>query len=160
NDQHSNITFEVILFEGSNDVQFVYGDMTGPLSDGSSATVGMQDLKRTTAVLTSFNQPAVKSRTLITYSYQNGNYATAINPVPPPPKPVVTDEGAVTANRTQLAASWSSADLALGVTSYQVAIGTTPGGTDVRAYTGTTQNSIIVSSLSLQVNTTYYFAVK
>jgi hypothetical protein len=160
NDQHSNITFEAILFEGSNDVQFVYGDMTGPLSDGSSATVGMQDLKRTTAVLTSFNQATVKSRSVVTYSYRNGNYVTAVNAVTPPSKPVVTDEGAVTANRTQLAASWSSADPALGVTSYQFAIGTTPGGSDIRAYTGTTQNSVIVSGLNLQLNTTYYFAVK
>jgi hypothetical protein len=160
NDQHSSITFEAILFEGSNDVQFVYGDMSGPLSDGSSATVGMQDLKRTTAVLTSFNQPTVKSRSVITYSYQNGNYVPAVNPLPPPPKPVVVDEGAVTANRTQLAASWNSADPALGVTLYQFAIGTTPGGTDIRAYSGTTQNSVIVSGLNLQLNTTYYFAVK
>jgi hypothetical protein len=158
-DQHSNITFEAILFEGSNDVQFVYGDMTGPLSDGSSATVGMQDLKRTTAVLTSFNQPSVKSRSVITYSYRNGNYLTAASSVILP-KPVVTDEGAVTANPIQLAASWSQADPAAGITSYQFAIGTTPGGTDVRPFTPTTQNSVVVSGLNLQVNTTYYFAVK
>jgi hypothetical protein len=160
NDRNSNITFEAILFEGSNDVQFVYGDMIGPLSDGSSATVGLQDLSRKTAVLTSFNQPTVKSRSVVTYSYRNGNYVTAVSALTPPAKPVVTDEGAVTANRTQLAASWSSGDPASGVTSYQVAIGTTPGGTDIRAFTGTAQNSIIVSGLNLQLNTTYYFAVK
>src|SRR5262249_22821385 len=125
NDQHSNITFEAILFEGSNDVQFVYGDLSGPLSDGSSATVGMQDLKRTTAVLTSFNQPLVKSRSVITYSYRNTNYLTAASSVTLPPKPVVTDEGAVSANPTQLTASWSPADPAAGITSYQFAIGTT-----------------------------------
>src|SRR5205823_6392569 len=66
-DVHADLTFEAILFEGSNDIQFVYQGMSGQLSDGSSATVGLQDLKRTTGILTSFNQPVVKSRTFITY---------------------------------------------------------------------------------------------
>ncbi|HLH32848.1 MAG TPA: hypothetical protein VKY31_16725, partial [Terriglobia bacterium] len=161
-DKGANITFEVILFEGSNDVQFVYGDMTGPFSDGSSATVGMQDLSRTTAVLTSFNQPVVKSHSSITYSYRNGNYVATngITDTAPPGKPVVTDEGKLTANQTQLAASWTADAPASGISSFQYAIGTTPGGTNIVPFTSTAQNSVIVAGLNLQANTTYYFAVK
>jgi hypothetical protein len=73
---------------------------------------------------------------------------------------VVTDEGALTANRTQLAASWTSADPESGIREFQYAIGTTPGGTEVKPFTSTTQNSIVVTGLNLQPGTTYYFAVK
>ena len=162
NDQNAGVTFEAVLYEGSNDIQFMYGDLRGPLSNGSSATVGMQNLNRTSAVLTSFNQPTVKNKSVLTYSYQNGNYITTSGTVDltPPSKPVVTDEGALTSNRAQLAASWIEDIPASGIGSFQYAIGTTPGGTDVRPYTTTAQNSVVVSGLNLQTNTTYYVAVK
>ena len=162
NDQNASITFEAVLYEGSNDIQFLYGDLSGPLSNGSSATVGMQNLNRTSAVLTSFNQPTIKNRSVLTYTYNNGNYITTSGTVDltPPSKPLVTDEGALTANRAQLAASWTEDIPASGIASFQYAIGTTPGGTDVRPYTTTAQNSVVVSGLNLQTNTTYYFAVK
>ena len=162
NDQNASVTFEAVLYEGSNDIQFLYGDLSGPLSNGSSATVGMQNLNRTSAVLTSFNQPTVKNKSVLTYRYQNGNYITTSGTVDltPPSKPVVTDEGALTSNRAQLAASWIEDIPASGIGSFQYAIGTTPGGTDVRPYTTTAQNSVVVTGLNLQTNTTYYFAVK
>jgi hypothetical protein len=162
NNQNSTITFEAVLFEGSNDIQLMYGDLSGPLSDGSSSTVGMQDLSRTTAVLTSFDQPLLKSRTLMTYHYQNGNYiatAGAMDPTPPG-TPAVTDEGPSTSNRTQLAASWNAVVPPSGIGSFQYGIGTTPGGTDVIPFTSTTQNSAVVTGLNLSANTTYYFAVQ
>ena len=37
-DLNASLTFEAVLFEGSNDIQFLYRSMTGPRSDGSSAT--------------------------------------------------------------------------------------------------------------------------
>src|SRR5207247_1456625 len=43
---------------------------------------------------------------------------------------------------------------------FQYAIGTTPGDTDVRPFTSTTQNSIVVTGLNLQSGAVYYFAVK
>src|SRR5207237_2876113 len=60
-DLNSNLTFEAILFEGTNDIQFVYRDMTGPRSDGSSATIGAQYLKRATAIQSGFNRPIISS---------------------------------------------------------------------------------------------------
>jgi hypothetical protein len=161
-DVKADLTFEAILFEGSNDIQFVYGDLSGTSSDGSTATVGMQNLNRTIAVQTSFSQPSVKSRSFVTYSYQSGAYAAASGSIDttPPAKPVVTDEGPVTSNGTQLAASWTSVAPPSGISSFQYALGTTPGGADILPLTSTTQNSVVVSGLSLQTNTTYYFAVK
>jgi hypothetical protein len=161
-DVHSNLTFEAVLFEGSNDIQFVYSDLSGPASDGSTAAVGMQDLKRTTGVLASFDQPVVKSRSMITYSFRNGGYVATLSSVDltPPGKPVVTDEGPVTSNAAQLAASWTANAPPSGISSFQYAIGTTPGGADVLPFTTTVQNSAVVKGLNLQTNTTYYFAVK
>jgi hypothetical protein len=162
NDQHSTITFEAVLYEGSNDIQFMYGDLSGPLSDGSSSTVGTQDLGRTNAVLTSFNQAVVKSRTLITYHYQNGSYVVTagVTDSTPPGNPVVTDEGKLTSNQGQLAASWISVAPPSGISSFLYGIGTMPGGTDVLPFTSTTQNSAVVTGLNLQAGTTYYFVVQ
>lgn len=38
----ASLTFQAILFEGSNQMLFQYGAMSGPGSDGSSATVGLE----------------------------------------------------------------------------------------------------------------------
>jgi Matrixin/IPT/TIG domain/Carboxypeptidase regulatory-like domain len=161
-DVHSNLTFEAVLFEGSNDIQFVYSDLSGPSSNGSTAAVGMQDFKRTTGVLASFDQPIVKSRSMVTYSFQNGMYVQKLSSVDltPPATPLVTDEGPQTSNAAQLAASWTADAPPSGISSFQYAIGTSPGGSDVVPFTSTTQNSAVVTGLSLQTGSTYYFAVK
>ena len=159
-DLNANLTFEAILFEGTNDIQFLYRSMSGPRSDGASATIGAQNLKRDTAIQTGFNQPIVTSGYFTTYRFQNGRYVEALPDATPPSKPLVTVEGPLTPNSTQLAASWISNDPESGIREYRYAIGTTPGGADVRPFTSTTQNSIVVSGLSLRVGATYYFAVK
>ena len=159
-DLNANLTFEAILFEGTNDIQFLYRNMTGPRSDGSSATVGAQNLKRDTAIQTAFNQPSIASGSFTTYRFQNGSYTESLPDASPPSKPVVTDEGPLTPNGAQLAASWISDDPESGVREYRYAIGTTPGDTDVRPFTSTTQNSAVVTGLTLRTGVTYYFAVK
>jgi Matrixin/IPT/TIG domain len=73
-DLNSSLTFEAVLYEGSNDIQFVYRSMSGPRSDGSSSTIGAQNLKRDSAVQTGFNQPIVSSGNLTTLHFQNGTY--------------------------------------------------------------------------------------
>lgn len=160
NDLNASLTFEAILFEGSNDIQFVYQTLTGTRSDGSSATIGAQDLKRTTAFQTGFNQAVVNSGFFIIYRFRDGSYGAVTPDVTPPTKPVVTDGGALTASRTELSASWTAEDPESGIREYQYAIGKTPGGSDVRPFTTTTQNSVVVSGLNLELNTTYYFAVR
>src|SRR3989442_11361905 len=153
-DLNANLTFEAILFEGTNDIQFLYSSMSGPRSDASSATVGAQNSKRDTAIQTGFNQPIVASGYFTTYRFQNGSYTESVVDPTPPSKPLVTDEG-LTSNGTQLAAYWISDDPESGVREYRYAIGTTPGATDVRPFTSTTQNSAVVAGLSLRIGVTY-----
>jgi hypothetical protein len=160
NDQNASLTFEIVLYEGSNDIQFLYAKMTGPRSDGSSATIGFQDLKRVSAIQAGFNQPIISSQLFKTYHFNNGSYVEVAPDSTPPSTPVVIDEGVLTANRTQLGASWTAADPESGVHEFQYAIGTTPGGIDVKPFTSTTQTSVILPGLNLQSGTTYYFAVK
>jgi hypothetical protein len=81
NDTSANLAFEAILFEGSNDIEFVYGSMSGPRSDGSSATIGIQNSTRTKAVQTGFNQSIVSSGVSIPYHFIDGAYGP---PAPPP----------------------------------------------------------------------------
>jgi hypothetical protein len=159
-DLNATLTFEVILFEGSNDIQFVYQSLSGARSDGSSATVGMQDSKRTTGVQTGFNQPILRNGSFFSYHFQNGSYTALAADTTPPTKPVVTDAGAATQSRTELSASWTSDDPESGIREFQYAIGRTPGATDVRPFTSTTQSSVVATGLNLDAGATYYFAVK
>jgi hypothetical protein len=159
-DLAASLTFEAILFEGSNDIQFVFQSLSGRRSDGSSATIGAQDLKRAAAVQSSFNQPILRTGSFITYRFQNGGYTALAADSTPPTTPVVIDGGATTPTGTELFASWTSEDPDSGIREFQYAIGKTPGGTDVRPFTSTNQNSAIVSGLNLDLGVTYYFAVK
>jgi hypothetical protein len=159
-DQNAGLTFEAVLFEGSNDIQFMYSTMSGPRSDGSSATIGLQDLKRVAAVQSGFNQPIISSGFFKVYHFDNGEYGELAADLSPPTTPLVTDEGNLTANKAQLVASWTAEDPESGIREFQYAIGTTPGGTDVKPFVSTTQNSVVVTGLNLQSGTTYYFAVR
>lgn len=159
-DLNVSVTFEAILFEGSNDIQFLYRFMNGPRSDGSSATVGAQDLKRITAIESAFNRAFASSGFFTTYRFQNGGYAEERADTTAPAKPVVADGGTLTRSSTELFASWTASDAESGIREYQYAVGTTPGGADVRPFTSTTQSSAVVTGLNLQLSATYYFAVR
>lgn len=77
-----------------------------------------------------------------------------------PSTPTVTDEGSFTASTNGLSASWLAADPESGVKSYKYAVGTTPGGTDVRGWTTAgTATSAYISGLSLAHDQTYYISV-
>ncbi|MEW5768585.1 MAG: FG-GAP-like repeat-containing protein [bacterium] len=79
----------------------------------------------------------------------------------PPSKPVVTDDGDVTLDKTKLHAKWSASDPESGIAEYQYAIGTTSGGTDVVGWTSVgTTTEITKTGLNLTWGQTYYFAVK
>jgi Matrixin/IPT/TIG domain len=74
NDTGSTITFEAVLYEGTNDVQFLYQSMTGARSDGSSATIGIQNFAQTQAVQSGFNQSIVSTGAILGYHFSNGAY--------------------------------------------------------------------------------------
>jgi hypothetical protein len=88
-------------------------------------------------------------------------------PPPPPPmdttpptKPTVTIPGPLTKDKTTLSASWTSRDPESGVASYQYAIGTSPGASDVIPFTPTNDTTVTVHGLNLQFGTSYFFSVK
>jgi hypothetical protein len=159
-DLHSRVSFQAVLFEGSNDIQFIYESLSGPRSDGISATVGLQDFARTTGIQTSFNEARLRSGAFVTYRFSNGQYSVFASDTTAPTTPVVLDGGAATNSTSSLSASWSSGDSESGIREYQYAIGTTPGGTNVVPFTTTTSNFAVASGLTLTPGSTYYFTVR
>ncbi len=161
-DLNANITFEAILYEGSSDIQFVYPSVSGPRSDASSATIGIQNLARNQAVMTSFNQSKVVSGYYVTYHFNQGVYTAKEGNPTPPSTPVVIDGGALTSSATELFAAWTSQDTVSGIHQYQYSIFGTAGSSAPVAIvpaTTTTANSVDVTGLNLQVGVTYYFSV-
>jgi len=66
-----------------------------------------------------------------------------------------------TYNGTQLQANWSTSfDLNSGIKKYYYSIGTTPGGTDIRNWTGTLANSVTAIGLTLLSSQIYYINVQ
>ena len=159
-DLNANITFQAVLFEGSNDIQFVFQSMTGPRSDGSSATIGIQNLARNTAVVTGFNQSKVGPGSFVTYRFDVGSYNPLQGDSTPPTQPVVVDAGALTSSSTELLASWTAQDAESGIREYQYAIGRSAGAVDVVPFTTINQPFVRVTGLSLTAGSTYYFAVR
>jgi hypothetical protein len=159
-DLHATLSFQAVLFEGSNDIQFLYETLTGPRSDGISATVGLQDFARTTGVQTSFNEARLRAGVFVTYRFSDGQYAVFASDGSAPTTPVVLDGGAATNSTSSLSASWSSADPESGIREYQYAIGTTAGASNVLAFTTTSSNFAVAGGLSLTAGSTYYFSVR
>ena len=78
-----------------------------------------------------------------------------------PTRPIVIDDGAFTADNTQLHAIWSSDDPESGIGRYQYSIGTTAGGTNVLTWTDAgTNTSVTRTGLGLQQGATYYINVR
>lgn len=78
-----------------------------------------------------------------------------------PTVPIVTDDGAYTRSQNSLHASWTCADPESGITEYAYAIGTSPGATDVVAWTSIgTATQITRPGLELANGKTYYIQVR
>lgn len=77
-----------------------------------------------------------------------------------PPAPSVTDDGAYTANLSQLHATWSASDPESGIAEHSYAIGTSPGASNVVGWTSTGMSASVTKSVTLTPGTTYYFSVK
>jgi hypothetical protein len=149
-DLNSSLSFQAVLFEGSNDIQFLYETLTGPRSDGVSATVGLQDLARTTGIQTSYNEARLRAGGYVSYRFSNGQYSVFANDPTPPTTPVVLDGGI----------SWSSGDPESGIREYQYAIGTSAGASNIVPFTTTTANFAVANGLTLTAGSTYYFSVR
>lgn len=79
----------------------------------------------------------------------------------PPTRPIVTDDGAFTANPSELHATWDAEDPESGLLKFEYSIGTSPGATDVVPWTDAGLNrSVTRTGLQLQDGRTYYFNVR
>ncbi len=79
----------------------------------------------------------------------------------PPITPVVIDDGDTQATLDSLHATWHSEDPESGIAEYFYCIGTSPGATDVLAWTSAGQaTSATVADLQLDPVLRYYFSVK
>ena len=70
------VTFEALIYEGSNDIIFQYKDVEAIstfqiplLNNGASATVGIEDPLGVTGLEYSFNQPVISSELAILFEY-------------------------------------------------------------------------------------------
>ncbi|MCP5099169.1 MAG: hypothetical protein GY943_26745 [Chloroflexi bacterium] len=71
-DPESQVTFEVQLFEGSNDIVFLYEDTTVfEGNNGSSATIGLQSAAQGLALQYSCYQPSVANATRIRFTHSD-----------------------------------------------------------------------------------------
>ena len=129
NDVGAALTFEAILYEGSNDIQFVYSSLNGPRSDGSSATIGIQDSTRTQAVQSGYNQSIVSSGFSIAYHFAKGAYVQ--------PLPLSTDQTYSISNRGGISftTSGSAPNTTAGYATIQPAAGnSSPAGVAIFGY--------------------------
>ncbi len=106
----------------------------------------------------------------ICIDYSNGTFpllpSGGGDTTPPTAPPVVRDgagaDQSIALSATQLSANWEPAvDAESGIKGYRYAIGTTPGGTDVAAWTPLANVlGVTRTGLSLTMGQTYYFSVK
>ena len=161
-------TFQVILYEGSNDIQIQYRDLLGgTASQGTSATIGINK-NGTTAYQHSSNSAGITQEQAIRYSYSatdtyNVNTASSYDPVyllgsdvPASPN-LINPTNGVTGVTATPTFEWQAVDLA---TSYRVLISTVSNfSSTVVNQSGLTGTSYTLGS-SLSYNTLYYWRVE
>ncbi len=76
-DYTTQATFQAVLYEGSNDIAFLYQTLQGPLTQGESATIGLQNHNRDRAIQFGFNRPRLSEGTSVFFRFnpQDGSYA-------------------------------------------------------------------------------------
>jgi len=164
-------TFQVILYEGSNQIRFQYRQLlTSPYSYGNSATIGVENSIGTAGAQYSFNTAdAITQEQSILWTYSGGVYsynaAAAYEPVllvaslanPPPGVPNLTSPAN---NTTRVSPSptftWQAAQNA---TSYTLVVSTNANlSTPIINVSGIAGTSYSYGG-SLTQGTSYYWAV-
>lgn len=76
-DYTTRLSFQVVLYEGSNDIAFLYRRLEGPLTQGESATIGLQNDGRDRAIQFGFNRPRLSEGRSLFFRFnpENGSYA-------------------------------------------------------------------------------------
>ena len=76
-DYTTRLTFQAVLYEGSNDIAFLYRKLQGPLTQGESATIGLQNDGRDQAIQFGFNRPRLSEGRSLFFRFnpEDGSYA-------------------------------------------------------------------------------------
>ncbi|MDE2842878.1 MAG: IPT/TIG domain-containing protein, partial [Chloroflexota bacterium] len=76
-DYATRLTFQAVLYEGSNDIAFLYRTLQGPLTQGDSATIGLQNDRRDQAIQFGFNRPRLSEGRSLFFRFNpgDGSYA-------------------------------------------------------------------------------------
>ena len=76
-DYTTRLTFQAVLYEGSNDIAFQYRTLHGPLTQGESATIGLQNDGRDRAIQFGFNRPRLSEGRSLFFRFnpEDGSYA-------------------------------------------------------------------------------------
>ena len=76
-DYTTRLTFQAVFFEGSNDIAFLYRTLQGPLTQGASATIGLQNDGRDRAIQFGFNRPRLSEGRSVFFRFnpEDGSYA-------------------------------------------------------------------------------------
>ncbi len=76
-DYTTRLTFQAVLYEGSNDIAFLYRRLQGHLTQGESATIGLQNDRRDRAIQFGFNRPRLSEGRSLFFRFnpEDGSYA-------------------------------------------------------------------------------------
>jgi hypothetical protein len=76
-DYSIRLTFQAVLYEGSNDIAFLYRNLQGALTQGESATIGLQNDDRDRAIQFGFNRPRLSEGRSLFFRFkpEDGSYA-------------------------------------------------------------------------------------
>lgn len=75
-DYATRLTFQAVLYEGSNDIAFLYPELKGSLAQGDSATIGLQNDRRDRAIQFGFNRPRLSEGRSLFFRFnpRDGSY--------------------------------------------------------------------------------------
>ena len=76
-DYSIRLTFQAVFYEGSNDIAFLYRTLQGQLTQGESATIGLQNDDRDRAIQFGFNRPRLSEGRSLFFRFnpEDGSYA-------------------------------------------------------------------------------------
>lgn len=135
--------------------QYRYGTSPGSLTATTAAGALMSAFPQGTSTIYVVAEDDLGSRSA------TGTHQVYVD-TSAPSTPVVTDEGQYTPFTTRTAASWTASDAYSGIASYDYAIGTAPGGTQVRGWTNVgSATSVEATGFGvLTTGTAYYVSVR
>lgn len=148
----------IALYEYSIGTSAGSADVVGWVGVGSATSVVRSDLALVSGMSYFINVRATNTVGLVSAV---GSSDGIMVDTTPPAAPSVTDDGAFTANASQLHVTLACQDAESGVAYYDCAVGTTPFGTDVSGWSTVGAGpDVTIGGLSLSGGVTYYVSAR